>query len=105
MFYKKRIEELEATVATLIEVLEHNEAIGNNPRRESLWGKLEGTDNANWKLQNRITNVGVDTEANYRVLKINCRKLSALLDYLGVKYVTETKTGRIVKIKKKKEAA
>ncbi len=101
MFYKKRIEELERTVAALIEALEDNETIGCNSKRESLWGKFYDADNSNRKLQRRISKAFINIECNFRVLTYNSHKLSDLLDYLDLEYVNKPETKRLRKRKGK----
>ena len=101
MFYKKRIEELERTVATLIEALEDNEAIGNDSKKGSLWGKFASTDNSNRRLSNRIA-IAKERIVDNRIGWVrNNRMIEDLFDYLGVQYVTEPETKRLKKRKKK----
>ncbi len=98
MFYKKRIEELERTVAVLIDALEHNEAIGK--RADGVFFGAAYTDNSNYRLSNRIKLIKDCIADNRRNWVRNYQTLNDLLDYLDLEYVKEPETKRLVKREK-----
>ncbi len=75
MFYKKRIEELEATIDVLSRRLVTSEVIAKDWRSSYF-----SSDSANWLLRSGISR-------NERVLTHNASRYKALLDYLGIEYV------------------
>jgi hypothetical protein len=82
MFYKKRIEELEERVNSLIKELEKEEATGEYYGNIGHWHRYKG-DNNKWLTK----------KTGYNARDIHC-----LFEYLGVEYVTETM--RLVKREK-----
>ena len=86
MFYKKRIEKLEAKLELLTKELAENEAIGG----EGPWYFGYTPNN------NRF--IGDWVKSNKIGVARNASKIADLLEYLGVQYTTEE-----VRLKKKKK--